>query len=212
MPNEIKVRMQKVVGSKDTSINLMNVMSNFNPAESAVILDDVFNSDEFIMQIPEEPTDYLISEGPDGYAVEDFNMGDESEYLEYSLSEVLCATVSFYMNIQLYDWSVSRSAELKGITSNMLWRTQDNIRFFGDLYVELTDSMFDPFNCDREVFSEHKDVTLGSITKQDVADLITQYVDVLEFYCPNFPLDVQSSVYSIIREYKHIAGYELKMQ
>lgn len=206
---EIQARLHKVVGKRETSIKLTGIKANFNISEANAIFADILDNDEFIEQLPEEPTDFLITDGAEGYEVEDYMLSDEDEYIKDSLSEILCASTLFYMNMQLMDWSASRSVELKGITANQLWMAQDRIRFLGDLYVELTDSMFNPFLC--ADFTAQKEWTLGSVTKEDIADACNTLAETIEFYCPNFSIDVQNTLCGYIRELKHIANYELKM-
>lgn len=210
---QINVRLHKVVGSKESSVVLSGIKASFDSfgiAEAEDMLDTALNNDAFVEVLTETPTDYSIVEVEDAFEIADCSPDDYIDYIESALQCVMCATLNYYMEMQTMDWSAARSIELHAITGNQLWRAQDNLRFFGDLSIELLDKVFNPFVCSAS-FSEFKEYALGEVTKEDIREAILRYVAVLDMYSCNFSPDVASSIENIIRELKHTANFELKM-
>lgn len=210
---QINVRLHKVVGSKESSVVLSGIKASFDSfgiAEAEDMLDTALNNDAFVEVLTETPTDYSIVEVGDAFEIADCSPDDYIDYIESALQCVMCATLNYYMEMQTMDWSAARSVELHAITGNQLWRAQDNLRFFGDLSIELLDKVFNPFVCSAS-FSEFKEYALGEVTKEDIREAILRYVAVLDMYSCNFSPDIASSIENIIRELKHTANFELKM-
>lgn len=208
---QLNVRLHRIVGSKQDTVMLTGIDANaFTISDAESMLNTALSNDDFINVLTETPTDYSIVEVDDSFEISDCDPDDYIDYIESAIQAVMCATLGYYMEMQTLDWSAARDKELHDITSSLLWRAQDNIRFFGDLCIELLDKVFNPFICSAS-FSGLKDYALGEVTKEDIRSAILRYVDVMEFYSCNFTSDVASSIDCMVRDLKHIADFDLKM-
>lgn len=207
---EIQARLHKVVGKRETSIKLTGIKTNFNISEANAIFADILDNDEFIEQLPEEPTDFEIVDIGDEYEVsscDDFT----GDYLCEALKNILCAALTFNMTMQLWHWKSWQCEKIFRITQDLMYTAQQCVDTYGMWLIEFYKDCGDiDFNtlC-QSAFTP--DASIDLVAGEAVRQAVLNFNEVLNFQYPNFPHDIQNQLDYTIRRLAEVANLELDM-
>lgn len=206
----INVRLHKVTGSKEDSVMLTGIKANFNISEANAIFADILDNDEFIEQLPEEPTDFEIVDIGDEYEVS--SCGDfTGDYLCDALKNILCAALTFNMTMQLWHWKSWQCEKIFRITQDLMYTAQQCVDTYGMWLIEFYKDCGDiDFNtiC-QSAFTP--DTSIDLVAGEAVRQAVLNFNDVLNFQYPNFPHDIQNQLDYTIRRLAEVANLELDM-
>ena len=207
----MKVRLQRICGAKETSVNLSAIVANYELVQAYADLDSLLTSDEFMGTLSDEPQTFQITETADDF---DIVPADISimEQAEFALNGLLCAAVQFQMDIQILKWYCAYNSKLFTVTGNLMWSANSWVDRFGMWYVEMTDSVCDTSQCHLAPVQlsdgSEADADIQLLTAVD--NTLTAYLEVLEQQYINLPHDMQREVDGLIRELKETKEISLK--
>lgn len=208
----MKVRLQRVCGAKETSINLSAITATYDLAEAYANLDSLLTSDEFADSITEDPVTLEITDAGSDYDIgpAEFALTEASSY---GISQLICAAIQFQMDIQILRWYASYNSELFGITGNLWWEASSWTDKLGLWYIELTDSVFQvPQGC------PSKPLELDDSSDTDpvyeiglaLADTVSAFLECIEGVYIDLPHDMQGELNSLIRSLKETRDMQLR--
>lgn len=212
---KLNVRLQKVSAATGDEIILSGIYGDYAIPEANAILEDILVDDAFAESIPKEPTGYAITEIDDEYDVEleDFIYGD---IVSQSLNAILCAAVKFNMEIQLARWETIFNKDLSYTMGDLLWESQRNVDRFGVLLIQNCSEVVNPYGNSPEQWLDMCEYTIPhspiEVGVEYIQGVISEYIDVLDYYYPNFSHDVQYELDQIISTLKECRDLRLKQQ
>ena len=212
---KLNVRLQKVSAATGAEIILSGIYGDYAIPEANAILEDILVDDDFAESIPKEPTGYAITEIDDEYDIEleDFNFGD---IISQTLNAILCAAVKFNMEIQLARWETIFNKDLSYTMGDLLWESQRNVDRFGVLLIQNCNEVVNPYGNSPEQWLDMCEYTIPhspiGVGVEYIQGVISEYIDILDYYYPNFSHDVQYELDQIISTLKDYRDLRLKQQ
>jgi hypothetical protein len=195
---EIQARLHKVVGKRETSIKLTGIKANFNISEANAIFADILDNDDFIEQLPEEPTDFEIVDIGDEYEISSIDQA-QIDFMNEGFRTILCAAIKFNMAMQILHWQTYNDEKLFTITNDMLWQSQDCMNQFGMWVIEFDNEVTSAMISESCLSSFTAIETYEGPIGAEIKGAISEFVDTLNFEWPNFPHDIQNELDSRIR-------------
>jgi hypothetical protein len=205
----MKVTLQKVVASKETSINLRAITADYDISDAYSTLDNLLSADEFTDAITEEPISFEIIDVGDEYDVSPCELA-YSDALKYALAELICKALQFQMDMQIAHWYSAYNNDLCNITGSMLYEISSWTDKFGMWYIEVTDSVYQVSQGCTPVPLEIPDEMSMDEMVDAIGDCISTFVDNLDCQYVNLPHDMQNEVDYLIRNLKQTKDINLK--
>lgn len=198
----INAKFKRICGSKEDSIELGYVRSDYSPEQTQQLLDLVVSNDEFIESLPEGDSCYQICDGKDDVDVCPSEIENVDPILAILSDSMTLRDIAKYVhwNAVGEDFSALHSQ-----ADNIFYYVTDEIDFLGELRVELYGNI--PFitgNTDILDLPERMDIMTGM---KVLKDCITRHVSLIETYYCSFEHDIQSRLDEFIRRYKSQANY-----
>lgn len=202
------VTLQRVVSAKETTISLTAIKADYDILDAYANLNSLLTSEDFTNTITEEPISFEIAEYDDTFDIEPCEHIGVTDAAAYALSELLCASIDFYMNMQILHWYAAYNQTLFGCIGGCLWDSQTWIDKLGMWYIEMTDTVCDTHKCAFNTvnITDDTDTDLAVIA----ANVIGTYVDIMEAQCVNLPRDMQTELNMYIRRMKETKEIGLK--
>lgn len=211
----MQVTLQRVVGAKETSINLTGIKANYILGEAYSDLDTLLDSDEFTEAITDDPISFEIVEYDDEFDVNPIDV-EQKEFTAYSIKQILCATVQFYMDIQLLRWESARNEHLFNVLGSMLYSAQNWVDKLGLWNIEVSDSVCNVLSgcspdlgANVDVSSDHSPC-MDYIGMDYIFPVFDRIINTIEWNYPNLPTDMQQELNWWLRELKRTRDFDLK--
>ena len=212
----MQVTLQRVVGAKETSINLTGIKANYILGEAYSDLDTLLDSEEFTEAITEEPVSFEIVEYDDEFDVNPIDI-QQNEYTAYSIQQILCAAVQFYMDIQLLRWESARNEHLFNALGSQLYSAQNWVDKLGLWNIEVSNSVcnvlggcYPDLGENIDITSEHSPCVEYAISMDCVFPVFDRIINTIEWNYPNLPTDMQQDLNWWLRELKRTRDFDLK--
>lgn len=216
----VLVKLQRVAGSTEDTINLLAINANCSIVLANDIVDEVLDNEEFVEQISEEPQTFEITETRDGqeYDVnptdEEATPDDESTY-----SEMFKAAVKLHSDLQSIHWGAKglKFYELHNQIDSLLWTSQQFIDTTAELLVEKAKvvphvALYYETNHTQEIENFIKDGFDLERGLTYARTLLQDFIRVLESSYVNLDHDVQNIIDNWIRDLKKRADYFIDRQ
>lgn len=197
---KVYVALSKVTASTESSVILTAINANCAVSTANMLIDNVVSNDEFVAQLTESPSSYLITETDDSINVESVDSFDTTEMLEILLSAAL----------QL--WSITTMIEcgthgldLPAILPTVLdcnYRAMSNVKFFENLIVNRLEHPINPLYSNSEFTNYDLDDTSVECALETLLKSISDYIELLDMCYPNFTHDEQYQLDGLISEWK----------
>ncbi len=211
----MQVTLQKITASEETSINLTAIKANYVLGDAYANLDVVLDNDDFIDTITEEPVSFEIVEYDDEFDINPIDI-QQNEYTAYSIQQLLCSHVQFYMDIQQLRWESARNQKLFNIIGSMLYSAQNWVDKLGLWYIEVSNSVCNVLsNCkpdlgaNIDISSDHSPC-MECVGMEYVFPIFDRLIDTIEWNFPNFPTDMQQDLNWWLRDLKRTRDFDLK--
>lgn len=207
----IDVTLQKVVGAKEDSINLVAAKMNCSKLDAIFASEDLLNtaidSDEFIEMIEEVPKSFRIEQLPESICISELQEVDTTGCYQ----DMLNAAILLLHNIQVVHWMACGKDffTLHKELDDYIQDCRDQIDALAELCVQHTHTVNNPTDvckcCDQQcVCPEDYDICTGfSIVK----DCVKSYVCILNMYYCNLPSDEQSQLDEWISKWNKFTDY-----
>ena len=211
----MQVTLQRVVGAKETSINLTGIKANYILGEAYSDLDTLLDSEEFTEAITEEPVSFEIVEYDDEFDVNPIDI-QQKEFTAYSIQQILCAAVQFYMDIQLLRWESARNEHLFNALGSQLYSAQNWVDKLGLWNIEVSNSVCNVLGGCYPDLGENIDITsehspcIELISMEYVFPVFDRIINTIEWNFPNLPSDMQQDLNWWLRELKRTRDFDLK--
>ena len=198
----INAKFKRICGSKEDSIELGYVRSDYSPEQTQQLLDMVVNNDEFIESLPEGDSCYQICDGEDDIDVCPCKVENVDPVIV-----ILSDSMTLRDIVKYVHWNaVGEDFSALHLQADSVFDyVMDEIDFLGELRVELCGNI--PFitgNVDTIDVPERMDIMTGM---KVLKDCITRHVSLIETYYCSFEHDIQSKLDEFIRTYKSQANY-----
>lgn len=211
----MRVTLQRIVGAKETSINLTGIKANYILGEAYSDLDTLLDSDEFTEAITDDPISFEIVEYDDEFDVNPIDV-EQKEFTAYSIKQILCATVQFYMDIQFLRWESARNEHLFNILGSMLYSAQNWVDKLGLWNIEVSDSVCNVLSgcspdlgANVDVSSDHSPC-MDYIGMDYIFPVFDRIINTIEWNYPNLPTDMQQELNWWLRDLKRTRDFDLK--
>ena len=213
----MQVTLQKIIASEETSINLTGIKANYILGEAYSDLDTLLDNDEFIEAITDDPISFEIVEYDDEFDVNPIDV-EQKEFTAYSIKQILCATVQFYMDIQLLRWESARNEHLFNVLGSMLYSAQNWVDKLGLWNIEVSDSVCNVLSgcspdlgANVDVSSDHSPC-MDYIGMDYIFPVFDKIINTIEWNYPNLPTDMQQELNWWLRELKHTRDFDFKQE
>jgi hypothetical protein len=205
---KVKVCLQKVVGTREDSINLTKIQANYDVVSAISDLESILDDDAFVDTLTEAPSYFEISDNGSTYEVDVINAFDA--YPDYG--GMMLAAVELWGNLKSIHWNAKGESffTLHEKLDTYMDHVQDDIDLLGELQAEFDVSAANPL-----VSTESQELvwhTYGFNLKEGFKYAIgaaRKFVAVLEANYVNCPHDVQSELDDVIRSWTKEANYKM---
>lgn len=211
----MQVTLQRIVAAKETSINLTAIKANYDLGEAYTDLDMLLEAPEFTEAITEEPISFEIMDTGDDYDINNIEAFSD-ECTVYSLRNLLCAAVQFYMDIQLLHWECAGVQDLYYKIGSQLYGAQMWIDQLGTWIIERSNTVYNvlgdckpDLGSDVDIICEHSPC-IEILGLEKVFPVFDRMIDAIEWNLCNLPCDMQYEVAGWLRGLKHTRDFELK--
>lgn len=211
----MQVTLQRITSAKETSIKLTAIKASYDLTEAYTDLDALLDT-ELVDNITEEPISFEIVDCGDDYDINPIDI-EMKDFRIYSVQNLLCAAVQFYMDIQLLHWECARVARLFYMTGNMLYDAAQWVDKLGLWLIELTNSVYRMPSCqpvvegDFDLSGEHSPC-IEFTGEQIIYPVFDKIICAIENNYPNLATDMQQELNYWMRTLKNVRDFELKQK
>ena len=206
------VKLNKVVGSEDISVELSGVYANYDAQQAFDDLTQVVNDDDFVAELLEEPQTFaIVPAEDDSLSVE---LCDEcDEYEQHALTDILQHLYKLLFDAQAVHWNVKgeTATDLHMRAESCYYDASNQIDQVAELTAELCGSVQHPMAYTNltEILDTCSgfDMTSGITILRDDIDCL---VNTLQLYSCNFDSDIQSMMDDWIRGWRKQSDYFMK--
>lgn len=210
----MQVTLQRITAAKATSIKLTAIKANYELSEAYDTLDTILESPEFVDTITDDPVSFEIVDIGDDYDVS--TIDNISDVTEYSLKQLLCAAIQFYMDTQFLKWECARDERLFNIVGSQLYSASDWVDRLGVWLIETTNSVYNmlgecrpDIDTDADLLSEHSPC-IECLGTQVIYPVFDKIIGAIENNLPNLPSDMQQPLNFWLRDLKDTRDFRLK--
>ena len=200
----INACLHKVVSATGYDVVLSKVYGNYSPSEMAADLDELLNCDNFISQLPEEPTCYEVVTTDDEMDVSECQMPKMCN----PIPQLLTICIGTYNNLKHIHWNFKGTHfdDVHNLTDNEAYTVMSMIDTLAELSVEIC-------GCVPHIVELTPDEDLDIPTS--CAESALMYVkkdliklaDALDFYECNFDKDIQDMFSGWVRQLRKDADF-----
>ena len=208
----MKVTLQRVVSSQETSIDLCAITADYALSEAYSDLDSLLTSNEFTDSITEDPVSFEIVDSGDDFNITPCDIS-VVETAAYGISQLLCACIQFQMDIQILRWYSAYNRELFETTGSLSWDASSWTDKLGLWYIEMTDTVFKvPDGCPSRPLelSDDSDIDPAFEIVSAISNSICAFLNVLENVYIDLPHDMQNELDFLIRRLKETQDMQLR--
>lgn len=200
----INACLHKVVSATGYDVVLSKVYGNYSPSEMAADLDELLNCDNFISQLPEQPTCYEVVTTDDEMDVSECQMPKMCN----PIPQLLTICIGTYNNLKHIHWNFKGTHfdDVHNLTDNEAYTVMSMIDTLAELSVEIC-------GCVPHIVELTPDEDLDIPTSCDESALmyvkrdLLKLADALEFYECNFDKDVQDMFSGWVRQLRKDADF-----
>jgi hypothetical protein len=203
---KLAVTLQRVVSSKEESIELVAINANYGSKDMMRTLDVILANDELLDMITEEPVTLMVTDELDSFDVEPIANEDAGIMnLCDNIHALMAAANTFVCNIIMLHWNAKgdKFSTIHNQTDSWRYQSGWDLDLFGELASELCGSAPNPGVC------INTDMLIPSgmeFAEEEIYPAIfyqmDTYIRILEMYYVNFDHDIQSSLDNIIRYWR----------
>lgn len=214
---KVKFTLQKIVGSRQDSIKLTSVRAFCEIPEAQSVLDIALGNDEFLASVPEVPTMYGIDDIDDEIDV--YVVNDDcrdTDLIRDSIYQMLCSAIKFEMNAQTLTWEAAFDGRFISMMNDLRYIAQEDVNKYGMWLVEISNAVANPYTSQPELWlskcelEDFHSPQIESIGLEKIFDVLTDYINTLDFFYPNLPHDLQSDIDYRLRRLREIRDIGLK--
>lgn len=206
----LKVRMQKVVGSKKPHARLIAIEANYDPAEALTDVRYICSDPDFVGTLSDAPEQFTIQVEPDG----DMDVVSDGSELspEVGYAAILSQAYRGMFDMQYIHWNIlgDQFQDVHRMTDDYVSFFKSVIDMVAEIYLETSHSIPHPLQLFSEDAAIMDDLNIDSKDGAKLAaDILTSFGTCLDLYYVNFSHDVQSLVDEWIRYCKKQAQFLL---
>lgn len=210
--------LEKIISSQDSSINLVSVTADYDPAEAFLDLTTVLDDDDFVEALPEGSSGYEVTQDDSCYNV--CEMTEDNEIYQSLTKETnreeLCGyliTLCTKLYVVQFDSDYiyrlcTTQPKTRESASCLKWLSSDMISRYQDLYEEYCGGVMHAAQCTSCIYPYLGGDDISD--KQRLRCVVTEVIDTLNFYYCNFTHDVQKMMDEDIRSFSHIVKIDLR--
>lgn len=211
---KLRCTLQRVTSSRGDSIRMTAIKAYCDIPVAQAALNEILVSDDFMNSIPKVPTTYEVCDLGDEFDVVESEPLDTTALVLDSLFQILCAAVDYEMQVQTLHWKAYTNQHIFAVTGDMMWGARNYVDNIGMWIIQTSGKVMSPYgSIHPETWLEGCELgvsqDLTPISAEAVSEVITKFIDTLDFFYPNLPHDLQFEVDRIIRELKEQRDFRL---
>lgn len=206
----IRVSLKRINGCSDSAIKVVKVQTDIDPVVASEYLKDIVQDDSFYNELTEEPTTYDIIVEDDSFDVQTCDCEPEVDNTYCVILKYAYQTLFKLQNIH-WNTKCKQFMRLHTMTNDYVYKQFYDIDKLAEIalqnqdYIDVNSIATDAANYSYTVGNLDYDTALDMLETA-----IKDYTEVLEFYYPNVPHQVQSVFDEWIDYWK--TEYDYKLQ
>lgn len=194
------IKLKKVESSRDVSVDLLSVRSDYTVAESLEAIQNIVNDDDFVDSMEADvPLSYQVVNFEDGFDVTPCESEDID--IKNSLDCILCSLWCSYLQFIHTKYTCKNDLMMK--CDQYEWMCKNQIDYFSELYIRFCGELPHPINFIGETCIYDSDL-------DQLVNCMRSISDCYECYYCNFNHEDQASIDGFLRDWKHEYEYMLQ--
>lgn len=181
---KLSVTLQKVTANDEVSINLVAIKANYDPVTSVQDLNELLDNEDFTDIVLDAPTSFEIIDTGEDY---DIDTVDEIEAMDNIYEPILYSAYSAMVMLKKIDWKYHDDSDFFDYINQICAFIEQDIDTFNYFCKRDYGCFVDVYarcGCEQDdyLYLENSDF---SYLKQLVTDIISDYINVVEYYSVN---------------------------